>query len=395
MKTKTVFFLLIFTSMFAIGFSSCSKTEIIKDIKDVKRAIDYNVYTSKSTATKGIPTTTANLSDFSVFAFGEFRNEEIGEYMRKHLYTGDYNAANMDVVRDDNGNISAVKPQDPKDIAYWPSDNSSYIAFWAFSPSIKDENGNLRSPFKEVNSSGEYFPYSQESFNITIEDKFENQVDLLFVETYGDYNYATESYSKVELNFQHMLAQIVFKAQVMNSSLRVKINSLEITNIQLECMVGSNSVYPKDDAPKTNVHSTISDKVKEGIVMGDNATFITTDKVGFVPPFQEYSYYDPEISEFTEQTLLKLNVKLENALFDNNENISNEIYTGNIYIPFDVSYWGMGAKYVYTLKFGDADSESGGGGFDEDGNPILDGYIINYTTSVEEWQEGNKGEIDM
>ncbi len=394
MKTKTVFFLLMLTSIFTIGFSSCSKTEIIKDIKDVKRAIDYNVYTSKSTATKGIPITTTNLRDFSVFAFSEFRNEETGKFMRKHLYTGDYNVANMDVVRDDNGNISVVKPQDPKDIAYWPSDNS-YVTFWAFSPSIKDENGNLKSPFKEVNNSVEGFPFFYDSFDITIEDRFENQVDLLFAEASGDYESATESYSKVELNFKHMLTQIVFKAQVMNSSLRVKINSLEITNIQLECMFGSTTVFPKYDAPITNVHSTISDKVKEGIVMGDNATFITTDKVGFVPPFQEYSYYDPEISEFTEQTLLKLNVKLENALFDNNENISNEIYTGNIYIPFDAYYWSMGAKYVYTLKFGDADSESGGGGFDEDGNPILDGYIINYTTSVEEWQEGNKGEIDM
>ena len=47
---------------------------------------------------------------------------------------------------------------------------------------------------------------------------------------------------------------------------------------------------------------------------------------------------------------------------------------GTLYVPFEAD-WKPGKRYVYTLIFG--------GGYDKDGNPIL--QPINFEPSVEDW----------
>lgn len=61
---------------------------------------------------------------------------------------------------------------------------------------------------------------------------------------------------------------------------------------------------------------------------------------------------------------------------------------GTLYIPFGGYDWEPGMRYVYTLVFG--------GGYDENGNPIL--QPINFDASVEEWptdETSTKSDINL
>ncbi len=368
-----------------LSFLACSKTEIIEEYK---HAIEYGVTVPKATNTKGIPVTNANFSEFSVIGGTHiYPSDEC-----KFLYGGRYKEADMDVIRDGEGNIF-VEHKNPEDVAYAPKEGFNTAI--AISPTITNENGALRSCFDKFKTVSRYGAPNME-FDFIIENNFKDQIDLIYA------NMAPiDQGRKVQLEFHHVLSQIVFKTQVMNNNLRVKINSLEIGNAIKR--VSFNAGYPDplstDEPLRTNISSSISDSVKSGITMSDGATFITTDEVGFLIPDV---FWGPEDEEWTSGNVnntkgsyLKLKVVLENIALDNSA-ISNKIYSGDIYIPFNEQRnWYFGSRYVYTLKFGDPNSVSGGGGLDDNGKPILSDFVVGYDVNVEDWQDASEKEVEM
>ena len=69
-----------------------------------------------------------------------------------------------------------------------------------------------------------------------------------------------------------------------------------------------------------------------------------------------------------------------------------ELTPGSIYIPIsslpnEIGQWVPGKRINYIITFGDSNDGSGGGGFNEDGDPIL--VPIRFRATVEDWVETN------
>lgn len=57
-----------------------------------------------------------------------------------------------------------------------------------------------------------------------------------------------------------------------------------------------------------------------------------------------------------------------------------------VYLPFGGTLE-QGKKIDYLLTFGDSTSGTGGGGLDEDGDPILSDILITFLPTVKEWND--------
>jgi hypothetical protein len=83
--------------------------------------------------------------------------------------------------------------------------------------------------------------------------------------------------------------------------------------------------------------------------------------------------------------------KIENYVDDNTTSVQLWPTSGTdpayVYIPvaFD---WSGGHKYTYTFIFGSTGSTSNGGGYDEDGNQVLNS--ITYKVSVDDFVQDSK-----
>lgn len=361
--------------------SACSSDNELANVETTaNNAIGFHVVGNKA-ETRATPITPDNLNttDFNVFAY---KNN---------------GGADGDIFMGDNGHDHGLKGvtikhknnkwdyDNPADLHYWPKDGS--LNFYAVSPASIPEGVTLYS--WDIPSGTKTISYN--CFDEYGTSTGHSNPDVMYAIA-KDYTQATKA-GKVDLNFQHILSQVVFQAKTVNSDMEVDIKDIKIKNFR----VGGTFTIPTDGSPSqsnwalgdvwkltafTVIKKSDADPIK---ITGTEATDISSKTpMLFVPqPLTEWN---------VEHNITEADAKGESYLIINCKiKQKNDYLHGSgtnyetLYVPFGTS-WNPGKRYIYTLIFG--------GGYDKDGNQIL--MPINFEATVDKWDNNTiNSNIDM
>ncbi len=366
-----------------LGLYSCNKTEIT-NIEAGE--MSFRVSVSNATGTKGMPAKLGELGMFNVIAAASTGTDTI--YLYKE--NADCYNAKTTLLTDEAGDVDYV---DAGAAAYWPAGENTTVDFFAISPAVSESNFES---FSHVNVGNDKDKGAlRPEFDITIPYSSDNQQDYMVARTNGK----KRSDGSVLLQFKHILSQIEFKAQVTSPVLRVDISEVIIESLAMSANCKFTSTSDNTHAPVfklgalSNTHNAFKCVVTEedGVVSST-----TTNSFGFLLP-QTLTAWSGTDNVSTGGSYLKIKAKIYNTALDHLVNDIpnvNVMHDGYVYIPFSAT-WEMGKKYVYTLNFGSSAGVGGGGGLDENGDPILSAELrIDYSVSVEDWQEVSN-DIDL
>lgn len=362
--------------------SACSSDNELANVETAaNNAIGFHVVGNKA-ETRAIPITPDNLTttDFNVFAY---KND---------------NGADGDIFMGDNGldhglNGVTIKYKNnkwdydnPADLHYWPKDGS--LNFYAVSPASIPEGVTI-------------YSWDIQKETKTIAYTCFNEYGLSNGHTNPDVMYAiaknqTQSIKAgmVNLNFQHILSQVVFQAKTVNSDMEVDIKDIQIKNFVL----GGTFTIPTDGSSPsqsswnlgevykltafTVIKKSDADPIK---ITGTEATDISSKTpMLFVPqPLKEWNVAHKIADANTNgESYLIINCKIKQK---------NDYLHGTadkyeaLYVPFGTS-WDPGKRYIYTLIFG--------GGYDDQGLPIL--KPINFEAETTKWlDDSNNNDINI
>lgn len=354
--------------------TGCSTDEEIANIEtSAKNAIGFNIV-SNGAETKATPISPDNLTstDFDVFAL----NSTTG-----NIFMG--NDTGTDGIQINHNGTSWVYAT-PSELVYWPTFN---LDFYAINPSIEDfaqgTNGYLS---YEINSSKQSIQY------ITVDEFHKNSgvgknIDVMYAMAKNQAK--TSNFGVVNLNFRHILSQVLFKAKVQQASMKVTISSTKIHNFA----VGGTFSFPTDNVNPTQANWKIK-KAKTVYTVKDDETNIVINSTETPVDITEKN--NPML--FIPQTLTAWNTSISKEDADKEENSFQSylevtckieqsqvtVFDGTLYIPFGTE-WQPGKRYIYTLNFG--------GGYDDQGNPIL--TPITFEPEVTNWVDASGYNIQV
>lgn len=377
---KKVFFGTALASMALL--SACSSDNELANVETAaNNAIGFHVVGNKA-ETRATPITPDNLTttDFNVFAY---KNN---------------NGADGDIFMGDNGLDHGLKGvtikyknkkwdyDNPADLHYWPKDGS--LNFYAVSPASIPEGVTI-------------YSWDIQKETKTISYNCFDEYSLSNGNSNSDVMYAiaknqTQSTKAgmVNLNFLHILSQVVFQAKTVNSDMEVDIKEIQIKNFRL----GGTFTIPTDGSspsqsswnlgdvykfsPFTVIKKSDADPIK---ITGTEATDISSKTpMLFVPQsLKEWNVAHKIADADTNgESYLIINCKIKQK---------NDYLHGTadkyeaLYVPFGTS-WDPGKRYIYTLIFG--------GGYDDQGLPIL--KPINFEAETTKWlDDSNNNDINI
>lgn len=352
--------------------SACSSDNELANVgTTANNAIGFHVVGNKAETRANIINTTEDLkkTDFNVFAY---KNN---------------NGADGEIFMGDNGldhglNGVTIKYQNekwdyanPADLHYWPKDGS--LNFYAVSPATITEGVTTYSwDIQKATKTITYICFDE--YNRT---DGKGNPDVMYA-IKKDQTQSTQA-GKVNLIFQHILSQVVFKAKTVNSDMEVDIKEIKIKNFR----VGGTFTIPTDGSspsqkswsreevyklsPFTVIKKSDADAIK---IKGTEATDISSKTpMLFVP--QPLTGWDVKHkladADTNGESYLIINCKIKQK---NDYLHGTETDYENLYVPFGTS-WEPGKCYIYTLIFG--------GGYDKDGHSIL--QPINFEATAEAW----------
>lgn len=362
--------------------SACSSDNELANVETTaNNAIGFHVVGNKA-ETRATPITPDNLTttDFNVFAY---KNN---------------NGADGDIFMGDNGHDHGLKGvtikyknnqwdyDNPADLHYWPKDGS--LNFYAVSPA---SIGSTTIYSWDIQKETKTITYSCfDEYNRT--DGKANP-DVMYAIAKNQ----TQSIKagKVNLNFQHILSQVVFQAKTVNSDMEVDIKDIKIKNFR----VGGTFTIPTDgsspsqsnwalgDVWKLTAFTVITKSDADPIkITGTEATEISNDKPMLFAP-QSLTGWDVAQHKTTDdadtngESYLIINCKIKQK---NDYLHGTETQYKELYVPFGTS-WDPGKRYIYTLIFG--------GGYDKDGHSIL--QPINFEATAEAWTNVAESNINI
>lgn len=360
----------LFTAAFAVmaSLSGCSDTELASiDTAQEKTPIGFHTVGSQM-GSRATIINSSNLKEYSFNVYA-FKNDN-GTDGALFMGTEDKGAGHGGTKISHDGtkwNYANVK--------YWPTGS---LNFYAVSPVPKSDDGpifytwQISQTTKKINylSSDEYgtesLPY----------------VDVM----YAIATNKSKADGTVQLQFKHITSQIVFMAKKQPiENLEVEIKSIKLHNFETNGVftIPTNrpDLQPVQSDWKYQSHSytcglTVINKRDDEpkITIGTEATDISTRTPMFLIP-QKLNAWNPShdinTAKTNKESYLSIDCKI--SIGDVYYSGSKSGY-GTLYVPFEAN-WQPGKRYVYTLIFG--------GGYDENGNPIL--QPINFDANVEEW----------
>lgn len=353
------------TAAFAVmaSLSGCSDTELASiDTVQEKTPIGFHTVGSQmgSRATSINSTNLTNYS-FNVYAF---TRKDDGTDDAVFMGTNDeelgYSGVNIS-YQDGKWNYT-----NQADLKYWPTGS---LNFYAVSPASDPifYSWQISQTTKKIH----YASY----------DEYANETNP----SYTDVMYAIATDKRkadnggiVKLQFKHITSQIAFMAK-KTSNLNVEIKSIKLHNFETNGVftIPTDGTDPQQKSwgykhiPNNDGFTVIKDAT---ISVGTEATDISSSKPMFLIP-QTLTKWDTshniETANAKKESYLSIECKI--SIGDSYKLGSKSGY-GTLYVPFEAD-WKPGKRYVYTLIFG--------GGYDKDGNPIL--QPINFEPSVEDW----------
>lgn len=353
----------------ATVFASCSNEEELANVgKSESNAIRFAGISGLSD-TRTTPIDTHNLisTNFDVMAFMS---------SDKALFMGGKHEAG----HSDQGvkivyNRTAWDYDDKDKMAYWPT--SGNVDFYAVSPAITGDLV-LQGFAYDMTSDAKTISYTTvDEYN----SKGTNH-DVMYAVTKGR-NKENNGTRPVQMNFKHILSQVVFKAKTTSSILEVDVDNVKIHNFvhsgKFTLPAGEPAMSDWKLSPAAKGAYTV--KLNAANVKTKNAVVNLSDMnspLMLIPQtLTKWSTY----SEGTAVSILEADKAKECYLEISMKLKQNDSYLigsaaeyKTVYVPFDnATGWEPGKRYIYTLIFG--------GGYDDQGEPILSPITFNAATA--------------
>ena len=352
------------TAAFAVmaSLSGCSDTELASiDTVQEKTPIGFHTVGSQM-GSRATIINNSNLTDYSFNVYA-FNRKDDGTDDAVFMGTNDeelgYSGVNIS-YQDGKWNYT-----NQADLKYWPTGS---LNFYAVSPAsdpifyswqISQTKKEIRYLSYDEYGEGSY-PYTDVMYAIATDKRKADNGGI------------------VKLQFKHITSQIAFMAK-KTSNLNVEIKSIKLHNFETSG-VFTIPTDGTDPQQKSWGYKPISNNdgftvIKDATIsVGTEATDISTTTPMFLIP-QTLTKWDTshniETANAKKESYLSIECKI--SIGDSYKLGSKSGY-GTLYVPFEAD-WKPGKRYVYTLIFG--------GGYDKDGNPIL--QPINFEPSVEDW----------
>lgn len=358
-------------------FASCSNEEELANVgKSESNAIRFAGISGLSD-TRATPIGTHNLTstNFDVMAF---MSSDKALFMGGKHVTGVSDHGVKIVYK-----TSAWDYDDPDKVAYWPT--SGDVDFYAVSPAITNDLVQ-RSFAYDMTSDAKTITYATvDEYNSTGTNH-----DVMYAVTKGR-NKGNNGKTPVQMNFKHILSQVVFKAKTTSSILEVDVESVKIHNF----VHGGTFTLPAGEPAMSNwslspvAEGAYTVKLNAANVKTNNAAVNLSDMnspLMMIPQkLTKWSTYSagtavPKIeADGKKECYLEISMKLKQ-----NDSYLIGSATGykTVYVPFDnATGWEPGKRYIYTLIFG--------GGYDDHGEPILSPITFNAATA--DWVDASAG----
>lgn len=360
----------------ATVFASCSNEEELANVgKSESNAIRFAGISGLSdTRTTPIGTSNLTSTNFDVMAFMSSDNA---------LFMGGKHVSGVS----DHGvkivyKTSAWDYADPDQMAYWPTEGD--VDFYAVSPAISNDL---------VLDNG--FAYDMTSVAKTISYRMVDEYnttgtnhDVMYAVAKGR-NKVNNGTNAVQMNFKHILSQVVFKAKTASSILEVDVENVKIHNFVQSGVFTLPAGEPAEKEPTMSNWSTSPDeavftatvKLNAANVKTNNAVVDLSDMnspMMMIPQqLTKWSTYSagtavPKIeADGKKECYLEISMKLKQ---NDSYLIGSAAEYKTVYVPFDnATGWEPGKRYIYTLIFG--------GGYDDQGEPILSPITFNAATA--------------
>lgn len=361
----------------ATVFASCSNEEELANVgKSESNAIRFAGISGLSdTRTTPIGTHNLTSTNFDVMAFMSSGNALFmgGKHEAGHSDQG------VKIVY----NTTAWDYYDPDKVAYWPT--SGDVDFYAVSPAITND--------LVLNH---YFGYDMTSAAKTISyttvDEYDSKGtnhDVMYAVTKGR-NKENNGTKPVQMNFKHILSQVVFKAKTTSSILEVDVENVKIHNFVLsgtftlpagEPAMSDWKLSPAAKGAYTVKLNAANVKTKNAVVnLSDmnSPLMLIPQKLTKWSTSAGTAVSIPEADNAIE-SYLEISMKLKQ---NDSYLIGSATEYKTVYVPFDnATGWEPGKRYIYTLIFG--------GGYDDQGEPILS--PITFDAATVDWADANAG----
>lgn len=355
--------------------TGCSTDEEIANIEtSAKNAIGFNIVSNGAETKATIYGSGSKDFDFDVFAFDDSGNYFMGKEGNHGYSANEDNSITHDGVQITYKN-DKWDYMNPAELAYWPT---SSLNFYAVSPT----NFDVQSYFMHYSWS---IKSDKQTIVYTTTNEFQtNLKDLDVMYAVAKRQTKDTKQGVVQLNFKHILSQVLFRAKVQYESMSVTIKEMKIHNFAL----GGTFTFPSADveptlanwtSSKTHLTATIKNLSTTNVVANSINTPVdiigTSNPMLFIP--QTLTAWDTSISkEEADKDANNYQCYLEVAC--KIEQNKATVHDGTLYIPFGTE-WQPGKRYIYTLNFG--------GGYDDHGKPIL--TPITFDASVENWVDAS------
>ncbi len=250
--------------------------------------------------------------------------------------------------------------------------------------------------------------------NYTINEKAEDQIDLLYAVNTGETRTAKDE-APVSINFRHALSQIVFRAKNTNKNMKVMIDGVKVMNVN-----GMGTfAYPKattsagsaEDQTTIGTWSGQKDPLKNGYEAGVESLTLNgvkegdltkTDKSGtfvgamFMLP-QTLTPWDKKAAD-SEGNVNGAYFFVKCKIYSEQGGTSAQIWpkdvkntdTEWVAIPVNDGSWDPGKKYTYTFVFGQGAGYVDPRDPDEGGNPVL--VPVSFKVAVDNFTGGSIGQ---
>lgn len=367
----------------ATVFASCSNEEELANVgKSESNAIRFAGISGLSdTRTTPIGTTNLTTTDFDVMAFMSSDNA---------LFMGGKHVSGVS----DHGvkivyKTSAWDYADPDQMAYWPTEGD--VDFYAVSPAISNDL---------VLDNG--FAYDMTSVAKTISYRMVDEYnttgtnhDVMYAVAKGR-NKVNNGTNAVQMNFKHILSQVVFKAKTASSILEVDVENVKIHNFVQSGVFTLPAGEPAEKEPTMSNWSTSPDeavftatvKLNAANVKTNNAVVELSDMnspLMMIPQkltkrsTSTGAAVSKHVADTKKECYLEISMKLKQ---NDSYLIGSATEYKTVYVPFDNGTgWEPGKRYIYTLIFG--------GGYDDQGEPILSPITFNAATV--DWVDASAG----
>lgn len=281
---------------------------------------------------------------------------------------------------------SAWDYDDKDKMAYWPT--AGDVDFYAVSPAITDELV-LQGFAYDMTSAAKTISY-------TTVDEYNSEGtnhDVMYAVTKGR-NKENNGTMPVQMNFKHILSQVVFKAKTTSSILEVDVKSVKIHNFvhsgKFTLPAGEPAMSDWKLSPAAKGAYTV--KLNAANVKTKNAVVNLSDMnspMMLIPQkLTKWSTYSAgtAVSKLEADNAIECYLEISMKLKQNDSYlIGSATEYKTVYVPFDnATGCEPGKRYIYTLIFG--------GGYDDQGEPILSPITFNAVTT--NWVDATGADVN-